>query len=104
MILELTGETAWNSHYHTQEGQIIYKVEAGRPSILGARRIEISRVKAPELDLTADSVGDTALQDIFEPLAEIEYHIFGHTHIKYGGQDESAANFFRTGKFTIYGR
>ncbi|KAF9528283.1 hypothetical protein CPB83DRAFT_854776 [Crepidotus variabilis] len=102
MILQLSTTTPWNTNYCTEEGQIIYKVTSGAPSI-GPRLMKISRIVAPELG-SSETLDDWAFRDVFKPLAEVAYNAILSSRIKYGEKDESVSKFFRQGDWGFYGR
>ncbi|KDR82168.1 hypothetical protein GALMADRAFT_90776 [Galerina marginata CBS 339.88] len=88
--LYLSSNKPWKSTFTTVEGQVIYKAESGRT-------ITISRI------LQSLNHGNT-LMDSFEHLAEIEYHTFRKSRIRYGGRDQTVNEFFRKQGWGFFGR
>jgi len=85
----------WNANYCTEGGQVIYKVESG-PGLIN-RNMNISRV------LPAGA-SEAQFRDVYELVAEIDYHYLGTSYIKYGGVNLAVKDFFRKGEFSFWGR
>jgi len=101
MLLVLSTKTPWNANYCNEDGQIIYKVES--PGLI-TRTIKISRVLPPVEPEPDAEVGEAQFRDVYESVAEIEYHSFRHSSIKYGGVSVSVDDFFRKRGFSILER
>ncbi len=101
MLLVLSTGTPWNANYCNEEGQIIYKVES--PGLI-TRTIKISRVLPPVEPEPDAEVGEAQFRDVYESVAEIDYHLFRHSYIKYGGVNVSVDDFFKRGGFSFWGR
>ena len=103
MRLVLSARNPWNANFCNEGGQVIYKVESG-PGLIN-HTINISRV-LPAGELEAEEVGASEAQfrDVYELVAEIDYHYLGTSYIKYGGVNWAVNSFFRKGEFSFWGR
>lgn len=114
MHLILSTGTPWNATYCNEAGQALYKAESPCFGFkLAGRTIQIYRVVPPVVnnwklkEFDADSetlVGDAGLRDHYEHVAEVDYHFFKNSRIKYRGVDRSVSEIFRQGGFGLYGR
>ena len=100
MHLVLSARNPWNANYCNEGGQVVYKAES--PGLI-TRTINISRV-LPAGELEAEEIGETQFRDVYELVAEIDYHYLGNSYIKYGGVNLAVNNFFRKGSFSCWGR
>ncbi|KAF8162634.1 hypothetical protein B0H34DRAFT_692229 [Crassisporium funariophilum] len=100
MHLYLSSPTPWNTTYCTESGQVIYKSDA--PLKLGARPITIKRIRPSITPPTAGT--DNTLRDHFAHLAEIEYHSFRNSRIRYAEVDVPVNEFFKKQGWGWYGR
>jgi len=98
MRLILSARNPWNANYCNEGGQVIYKVES--PGLI-TRTINISRVLPAGEEVVAN---EAQFRDVYELVAEIDYHYFGTSHIKYGGVNSAVNDFFRKGGFSFWGR
>ena len=121
MHLILSSSSPWNASYCNESGQVLFKAEAPGWCLLG-RNIKLSRVVPPsiasrDIDLNKEVFDDSKtlvsnhtsldqdpLRDIFEPVGEVEYHVFKASHIKFRGGDYSVNDFFTRTGFGFYGR
>ena len=88
----LSSTEPWDTTYRTQEGQVIYKVEAAAPT-LGARDIKISKI-IPSLDNQIQDGEAENLRDSFAHLATVEYHKIRSSRIRMGDLDISTDDYF----------
>lgn len=100
----LSSDKPWDAIYTTEEGISLYKTEA--PSEWKAAQYTkilraIPNFQPPETNASSD---DASLKDSFGLLAEIEYHTFHATKIRYGGEEKSIDDFFRKKGFNVYGQ
>ncbi|KAF8162639.1 hypothetical protein B0H34DRAFT_692261 [Crassisporium funariophilum] len=104
MHLYLTSHSPWNTTYRTESGQTMYKTDA--PIRIATRPMTIFRVRPSLTPPTpgTDTDTDDALQDHFAHLAEIEYHTFRTSRIRYGEIDMSVNKFFKRQGWEWYGR
>jgi len=106
--LILSSRKPYNATYHTEEGQVIYKVEAARPT-LGPRTIKISKAVPSFVDdgvgvITQDGEGEL-LKDSFGHLATIEYHMVQNSQIRMGStMDVSTGEYFKKEGWNFLGR
>jgi hypothetical protein len=102
MLLVLSARNPWNANYCNEGGQVIYKVES--PGLI-THAINISRVlPAGELEAAEVGASEPHFRDVYELVAEIDYHYFGTSYIKYGGANLAVKDFFRKGGFSFWGR
>ena len=106
--LILSSRKPYNTTYHTEEGQVIYKVEAARPT-LGSRTIKISKAIPTFVD---DRVGvapqdgkDELSKDSFGHLATIDYRMVQNSQIRMGStMDVSTGEYFKKEGWNFLGR
>src|SRR6266545_6528592 len=101
MHLILSTGTPWNTTYCNEAGQVLYKAESPCFGFkLAGRTIQIYRIIPPvinswrlkEFDADAKTVvGDAELRDHYEHVAEVDYHFFKNSRIKYRGVDRSVS-------------
>ncbi|KIM49884.1 hypothetical protein M413DRAFT_439018 [Hebeloma cylindrosporum] len=102
--LIISSRKPYNATYHTEEGEMIYKVEAASVTP-GARTIKISKA-IPSLidDSVAGSEGKLS-RSSFGHLATIEYRMVQDSWIRMGGtMDISTGEYFRKEGWTLLGR
>ena len=118
MHLILSSNSPWNANYCNEAGQVLFKAEAPTWDRVLGRNIKLSRVVPPSLASRDIKKGlfddpktrtnfdqlDAVLRDIFEPVGEVEYHIFRASHIKFRGRAYSVNKFFTMTGFGFYGR
>jgi len=100
MRLVLSARNPWNANFCNEGGQVIYKVES--PGLI-TRTINISRV-LPAGEAEGVGASEAQFRDVYELVAEIDYHFFGTSYIKYGGVNLAVNDFFRKGGFSFWGR
>lgn len=104
--LVLSSRKPYNATYHTEDGQVIYKVEAARPT-LGPRNIKISKAVPSFVDGVARQGGDgKRSKDSFGHLATIEYRIsIRNSQIRMSRtMDVSTGNYFKKEGWDFLGR
>ncbi|KAF9523184.1 hypothetical protein CPB83DRAFT_863318 [Crepidotus variabilis] len=88
MRLYLSSRQPWRCDFAVPDGQVLYKTQSLRNSF-GQERIIILKLKSSE---------------IFEPLAEIEYHTDeSHSRIKVGNRNLGAKKILRKEKWILFG-
>lgn len=103
MKLILSTNTPWNTNYCNEDGQVLYKADSPGLGLTG-RTVMISRVVPPVINKDAETVDEAELRDSYEHLAELDFHVFKSSRIKYQLIDQSVSEFFRKGGFSFYGR
>jgi hypothetical protein len=111
MQLILSSGSPWNTNYRNEAGQALYKAEAPGWCLFGSN-IKLSRVIPSSLGYKDDStlvgshskIEDAVFRDVFEPVGDVEYHVFKNSRIKYRGVNQSVSDFFRKTGFGFYGR
>jgi hypothetical protein len=114
MQLILSSCSPWNANYSNEAGQVLFKTEAPGWCLFG-RNIKVSRVVPPSRinkeyfdDSTTlvnhEKFEEDALRDVFEPVGEVEYHVFKNSHIKLRGGDQAVNDFFSKSGCGFYGR
>ncbi|KAF8875694.1 hypothetical protein BD779DRAFT_1449911 [Infundibulicybe gibba] len=97
MHLYLSDTSPLNTTFSDEAGQAIYKVDT--PLGLISCTANISRVVRDDIPREGKD-----LQDRFAHLAQVEWHMFGSSFIRQGGQEIDTRIFFRKEGLGWYGR
>ncbi|KAH9483450.1 hypothetical protein JR316_0002918 [Psilocybe cubensis] len=101
--LYLSSDEPWRATFTTEHGLSLYKTES---SSLWSTKFHTKILRAiPSFQAQeTSSTADVSLKDSFGLLADIEFHTFRSTIIRYDGKERSVDDFFRRRPSNMWGR